>query len=216
MPRALSRSTSSSAPGELRRQRDQAHSPRGEQPLEQCGIGVAPRRLAVRAEPGGGEERPFQVNAEDARPGRPLRDGSDRREEVALLRRDQRGEVRRDSGLEECLAGDREALGVRAEEVDTREAVHLQVDEARHRDPAAGAVEADGLDPASVDRDVAGNETPVDERGLDAEPHGSSAFRTTPPACASRARAFAASTSASSITIATFASPSEASSAAAT
>ena len=43
--------------------------PGGEQALEQRAVGVAAVLGRVRAEPGGGEERPLEVGAEDARPG---------------------------------------------------------------------------------------------------------------------------------------------------
>ena len=197
--------------GKLRRERHEAYRACGEQTLEQRRVGVAAGGEPVRTEPGRGRERPFQVDAEDPRAGGVLGNGRDRGGEVGLLRGDQRGQIRRDAGLEERFAGGREPVGVRAQEVDPGEAVDLQVDEAGHRDPAADAVEADGLDPAAVDRDVARNEPTVDERGLDAEPHASSALRTTPSASVSRSRAVAASASASSITIATFASPPDAS-----
>src|SRR6185436_2499443 len=157
-----------------------------------------------------------EVDAEDARSRSACGNGRDRGNQVGLLGGDQRREVGRHAGLEERLAGGRESVGVRTEEVDAREPVHLQVDEAGHGDSATDAVEADGLDPAAVDRDVAGDEAAVDERSVDAQPHGPSAFRTTPPARASRSRAVEVSTPASSVTIATFASPSDASSAAAT
>ena len=57
-----------------------------------------------------------------------------------------------------------------------------------------GAVETDRGDAAAVERDVARDQPPVDEGGFDAEPHGSSAARTTPPVASSRARAASTST----------------------
>ena len=93
-------------------------------------------------------------------------------------------------GLEQRLARGGEPVRVRAEEVDAGEAVHLEVDEPGRGDAAAvRAVEADRLDPVAVERDVAGDEAPVDECCLDAEPHVPIAFRTTPSAAARRSRA---------------------------
>ena len=71
-----------------------------------------------------------------------------------------------------------------------------------------GPLEADGLDPVAVERDVARDEAAVDERRLDAEPHVPIAFRTTPSAASSRSRAVVTSIPARGQTIATFASPS--------
>ena len=71
-------------------------------------------------------------------------------------------------------------------------------------------------DDAVLDLDVARLEPAVDETCLHAEPHCSSAFRTTPLTPSSRCRASAASMPASNETIATFASPPEAASASST
>ena len=128
-----------------------------------------------------------------------------------------RGQVRRDAGLEHRLAGDPVAGRVRVEEVDAAEAVHLEVDEAGRGDAlAVGGREADASDLAVDDLDVPGHELAPDESRFDAEPHEPSAARIRPSAASSRERAVSASTSASSDTIATFASPSAASSAAST
>ena len=80
------------------------------------------------------EERPFDVDAEDPRPvARPSRHLRERREQLLLGRRDERGQVRGDAGLEQRLAGAPVAVGVGVEEVDAGEAVDLQVDEAGRR-----------------------------------------------------------------------------------
>ena len=83
------------------------------------------------------------------------------------------------------------ALRVRFEEVDAAEPVHLEVDEARARRCPRPFSDASPTrdDPAVDDLDVARDELAVDERCFDAEPHSSSAIRTSPPAASSRARA---------------------------
>ena len=203
--------------GELGRERDEPHGAGREQTLEQLGVGIAPRRLGVRAEPLRGEERPFEVRAEDVRGPGAVRHLRERRDELLLGRRDERGQVRRDAGLEHRLAGDPVAVRVSVEEVDAAESVHLEIDEAGRRDAlAVGGREADAGDLAVDDLDVPGHELTPDETGFDAEPHEPSAARIRPSAASSRERAVSASTSASSDTIATFASPPDASSAAST
>src|SRR5207302_11049746 len=85
-------------------------------------------------------------------------------------RGDERRLVGGHANLEQRLA---RALVVgrrRGQEVDARESVHLQIDEARHRDPAlALRREADADHAAVVDLDVAAHQLAADERGLDAE-----------------------------------------------
>ena len=183
--------------GQLRRQRHHPHRPRGEQPLEQRSVGIAPAVRRMRAEPPRREERPLEVHAEDAR-ARPDHAGTSASaaSKSVLRRRDQRRQERRHARLEQRLAGLAVTVAVRLEEVDAAETVHLHVDEAGHRDAAAvRAAQPDARDAAVDDLDVAGNETPADERGFDTEPHPTSASRTLPPAAASRARAASASTS---------------------
>ena len=111
--------------------------------------------------------------------------------DVVLGRGDERRQVRGDAGLEQRLSGGGEAVRVCAEEVDAGEPVDLEVDEAGSRDPGATRLEPDRRDDAVVERDVARQEPSVDEGRLDAEPHRSSASRTTPPAASRRARAAA-------------------------
>ncbi len=53
--------------GQLGRQRDEPHRTGREQPLEQLGVGIAARRLGMRAQPRRGKKRPFEVGAEDVR-----------------------------------------------------------------------------------------------------------------------------------------------------
>src|SRR4029079_5500525 len=76
---------------------------------------------------------------------------------------------------------------VGVEEVDSAEAVHLEVDEAGRGEAASIRREDSvGGDDPVLDLDVAGDEAAVDERRADSEPHdpGSTARRTTPPASA--------------------------------
>src|SRR5439155_216250 len=79
------------------------------------------------------------------------------------------------------------AVGVRLQQVDAAEAVHLEVDEAGRRDAAAvRGRQAERRQRAVVgELDVAGDELAADDRGLDAEPHGETALRMLPPASAS-------------------------------
>src|SRR5262249_35187941 len=127
------------------------------------------------------------------------------------------GEVGGDAGLEQGLAREQVALGVGGEEVDAGESVHLEVDEAGGRDSAAvRRGESEAGDAPSEDLDVAGNDRSVDQCALDAEPHDdvSNACAMLRPESSSRCLAVAASTPATSATIATRASPSASASAA--
>ena len=93
-------------------------------------------------------------------------------DERALRRGDERRLVRGHAGEEQRLARANVVLRRRGEEVDAPEAVHLQVDEAGHRDAATCAAgETDVDDDAVLDVDVASDELATDERGLDPEPH---------------------------------------------
>ena len=81
---------------------------------------------------------------------------------------------------EQRLARRLVAGGVSGSEVDSAVAVHLQVDEAGCGDAAALLRwEADGEDASVHDLDVAAEQVAVDDRGLDAQPHGA-ASRGTP------------------------------------
>ncbi len=86
--------------------------------------------------------------------------------------------------VEERLAGLAVALGVRCREVDPTEAVDVEVDEAGNGDPAPVPPGEGNLGQVAVrERQVAGHEDALDDRGFDAEPHRSSRLRlTTPPA----------------------------------
>ena len=98
--------------------------------------------------------------------------GTERRGELVLGSRDERRLERRHARPEQRFPGAAVSLGVRRREVDAGEAVDVQVDEPRDGDTAAGrAEEAYGGDAAVLDLDVAGHESPVDERRLDADPH---------------------------------------------
>ena len=90
--------------------------------------------------------------------------------------------------LEQHFAGAAVPGRIGAREVDAAEAVHLQVDEAGDRDPAAAAaVHADRRDPSVRDLDVSAQEHAVHDRSLDAQPHASapSARRIEPPVSSS-------------------------------
>src|SRR5918994_1447022 len=183
--------------GKLGCERDEALGSRVEQPLEQ-----------VRAHARGGEEWPLDVHTEDPRTARLGRDLAERRDEHGLGRRDQGREVGGDAGLEQRLACALVTCRVRGREVDAAEAVDLQVHEPRCRDPAPAVAAANAVagDAALTNLDVARNELPVDERSFDAESHRR-APRTLSSDDLRRSRAAAASTPASSETIATFALP---------
>ena len=117
------------------------------------------------------DERSLEVRAEDVRGGAVLRQLAERRGQVLLSRRDERGLERGHSRAEESLAGAAIAVRVRREEIDPAEPVHLQVDEPGGGDPVAFvAVHADRGDASVGDLDVARQELSADERRLDAEP----------------------------------------------
>ena len=154
------------------------------------------------------------MRAEDTRSPERGRHAAQRLDELCLRRRDERRQVRGDTGFEQRVARRRVPVRVGAEKVDPREPVHLQVDETRCGDAAAiGDRKTGGGDAPGDELEIAGDEPAADEGRLDAESHVSSAARIPPPAAASRARAVSTSTPASSETIATFASPPAAASA---
>src|ERR671918_554725 len=203
--------------GELRREGHEADGPRGEQPLEELHVRIPAGGGGMNPEAQGGEERSFEVHAENAGPVRARRHLAEGGEELLFGRCDERGEVGRDAGLEQGVTGASVAVGVGLEEVDAGEAVHLQVDESRNGDPpTVGRDEPVAGDPSVDKLDVASHEPAVDECGFDSEPHRSSALRMLWPARSRRVRASSGPTSARSETIAIFASPPEAASAAST
>lgn len=158
--------------GQLRCERDVGHGPGGDQPLEQRRVRVAASGGGVHAEPGGREERSFQVAAEHARTDIALRHGAHRVEQLRLRRPHERRPERRDAAREERLTCAAIAVEVSPGEVDPAEAVHVEVDEARDRDPRAPpARNTDACDTAGVDLDVARHEHAVDHRRLDSQPH---------------------------------------------
>ena len=101
-----SRSISSSAPGSSGASVISRTGPAASRRSSSARIGVAPRRQPVRAEPPRGEERPLEVDAEDARRrGASAGTDAERGDEVALLGcGDERRQVRRHAGLEQRLA----------------------------------------------------------------------------------------------------------------
>src|SRR5918996_2458903 len=208
--------------GELGRDGHEADGPRGEQALEELHVRIPACGGGMNPETQGGEERSLEVHAEDAGPVRARRHLAEGGEELLLGSGDERGQIGRDAGLEQRVAGTAVAVGVGLEEVDAGEAVDLQVDEPRNGDASSvGRDEPVAGDPTVDDLDVASHEAAVDERGFDAEPHRPdlecpSARRMLCPDSSSRARASSAPTSARSETIATFASPFDAASAAST
>ena len=137
MPRRTSSSTSSSAPGSSGASVTRRTGPAASSRSSERRVRVAPCGRQVRAEAARGEEGPFQVGAENARAAEGGRQRLERLDEIGLGRRDERRQVGGDAGLEQSVAGDGVAVGVRTEEVDTREAVHLQVDETGRRDATA-------------------------------------------------------------------------------
>ena len=187
-----------------------------EQPLEESQIGISARRRWVCAEALGREKRALEMGAEDARSRRCRRNRIQRCDEIRLGRGDEGRLECRHACFEQRLAGAAVAVGIRSREVDSAEAVDLQVDETGNCDPAPGALaEGDVRDGAVRDRDVSRDEDALDDGSLDAEPHRASRlFRTLPLATFSRNRASSALTPASSETMATLASPRAASSAA--
>ena len=143
----------------------------------------------MRPEARGERNGPSRCDAEDARAAVTGGHAAQRVDEIGLLRRrDERRQIRGDAGLEQRVARHRIAVGVRAEEVDACEPVHLQVDEAgcampRPLAPSRPAAVTQPADDLQVARDQAA----TDEGRLDAESHASSAARMTPSAAASRA-----------------------------
>ena len=102
----------------------------------------------------------------------------------ASLRGDERRQERGHAGLEQRIAGHPVAVGIRAEQVDAREAVHLQVDEPRRR-RCRGRCRRRGRSrrrrrPRPRRRPARAR--PSTRHASNAEPHWASAFRTTPSA----------------------------------
>src|SRR5688500_17809907 len=152
------------------------------------------------------------MDAEYSRHGLLVRHLRKRCDQSFLGRRDQGRLVGGDAALEQRVAGDRVAGGIRSGEVDAGVAVHLQVDEARNCEASAPLRrKADGDDEPVRDLDVTGQQRALDDRRFDAQPHrggsSASARRTTPPAASSLRRASAASRPESRETIATLTSP---------
>src|SRR5690348_5875371 len=192
---------------QFRGERDEANRACPDQALEQADIRVATPGGRVCTEPGRRKERALEVYAEDARAVIRLWDLAQRREQVLLRRGDERRQVRRHAALEHGVAGLAETLRVGFEQIDTPEAVHLEVDESGCRNSAAvRRGEPVCRDRAVRDLDVARNQAPLNQGRRDAQPH-SRASRTFPAARSSRSRAESASMPASRETIATFALP---------
>ncbi len=82
------------------------------------------------------------------------------------------GRIGGDACLEQRLSGSGVPLAIGFEEVDPAEPVHLEVDEAGHRQPVpVRRRKTHGCDPAVDDLHVAAHEASLDERCLDAELH---------------------------------------------
>src|SRR5206468_883942 len=114
----------------------------------------------------------LEMGAEDVRRRAVHRHLRERTHELVLGRGDEGRLVRRHTALQQGGAGAAIALGVRGEEVDAGEAVHLKIDEPGRSDArSVRRAQPDGSDMAVRELDVAGNETPVDQRCPDAEPH---------------------------------------------
>ena len=163
----------------LRGERDESDGPCVEESIEKLEIRIAAGGSWMDPQAQGREERPFEMHAQDAGPVRRCRHLAEGGEELRLGSGDERGEEGGHAGLEQRVARVAVALAVGGEEVDPGEAVDLEVDEARHGDPAAvRRREAEAGDTAAEDLDVARDERAVDEGGLDAEPHGAVLQRT--------------------------------------
>ena len=123
--------------GKLGREGHHAHRAGAEQPLEQCRIRIPPSGERVDPETVFRQERPLEMNAEDARAADAGRHVAQRCQELLLGRRDERRQVRRDAALEQRLACTAIAVRVGAHQVDACEAVDLEIDEPRNGDPAS-------------------------------------------------------------------------------
>ena len=148
--------------GKLRRERHQPDRPAVEQPVEQRQVGIAPRRGVVRAEPArarGTGLRGGRRGCADSPPS--VGTSASAASSLLLGRGDQGRQVGGDARLEQRLAGAAVAVGVGVEEVDAAEAVHLQVDEARHREAAARPASAR---PQRTIRPSSTSTSPLDER----------------------------------------------------
>ncbi len=173
-PRVRRAAASVEGAGALGSERHLRHRTGREQALGQGEVGLAPRLGRVRAHALRREERALEMHAEHAG-ARPVdRDSTQGRHQVRLGGSDEGrlegGRARRGEGLGGVAVGG----VIRRGEVDPGEAVHLQVHEARDRQPSAlsPVAEADGRDPSVGDLDVARHARAVDEGRGHAEPAG--------------------------------------------
>src|SRR5215210_4101622 len=158
----------------------------------------------MRPEPPRREERPFEMHPDDARTSAVARNPPQGLDQAILRCRDERRQVRGHARLEQRFSRPVVAVGVRVEQVDAAEAVHLQVDEPRRGGPTSiRRREPEARDPTVDDLDVAGDQRSADNRRFDAEPHPATAAEMSSFAVSSRARALAASMPARRETIAT-------------
>jgi hypothetical protein len=118
------------------------------------------------------------MDADDAAADELAGDSGERSAQLVLARGDERRMKRRRARRGEPFADEAVAVGVGAGEVDAREAVHLQVDQSRDREPVPSCGEAHPRDPAVDDLDVPRDVGAVDDRCLDIEPHGATARAT--------------------------------------
>ncbi len=176
----------------LRGERDESDGACVEESIEKLEIRIAAGSSWMDPQAQGREKRPFEMRAQDAGPVRRCRHLAEGGEELRLGSGDERRQESGHAGLEQSVARVAVPVGVGGEEVDSGEAVHLEVDEARDGDAlAVRRREAEPGDTAPEDLDVARDERAVDESGFDAEPHGasSSARAMLPSDASSRARA---------------------------
>ena len=123
-------------------------------------------------------------------PARMRRDRAQRGGELVLARRDERRQVAGDARLEQRLTRPRRSRPRRRRGSRRRaNPFTCRSTKPGAAMPRPGAREPDGGHAAVVDRDVAGHEPPVDAALPRLRASRASAFRTTPPAASSRARA---------------------------
>ena len=117
----------------------------------------------------GREKRALEMHAEQPGPDRLVRHLRERGGQVGLAGTDERRLERSDARLEHRGARNAVSGRIGRREVDASEAVHVQIDEAGHRDAPARPGEADARDAAVQDLDVALQQDAVDQRCFDAE-----------------------------------------------
>ena len=164
-PRATSSSISSNAPGSSGASVTWRHRRGVQQPPQQREVGREHPARVVHARPPRREERPFDVRAEDARADATGRHRPQRLQQRRLRRGHERRLERRRPRGQQRLPDAHVPLEIGGHQVDAREPVDLQVDEARRGDATARAPGSPtaSITPSTTD-DVAGDEHAVDQR----------------------------------------------------